>query len=87
MPIYTYLCDACKKHLEIEQKISAEPEIVCPECGKEALKRVPPKEVSIQFKGSGFYKTDYTQLGKEKPSNDKESSGGCGSGSCGCGKK
>ena len=79
MPNYTYRCKACKKTKEIEQKITDEPLKVCPHCKKEAFERVPSSDVAFQFKGSGFYKTDYSQEKK-----DGDSKGGCGSSQCGC---
>jgi len=78
MPTYRYKCDACQNEMEIEQRISDASLTSCPKCHKESLKRIPPKDVSIQFKGSGFYITDY---GNKNSSSD---SGGCGKGSCGC---
>lgn len=77
MPTYRYKCDACQKEMEIEQKISEASLTKCPQCNQEAMKRIPPKDVSIQFKGSGFYITDYGDKGPK-------SGGGCGKGSCGC---
>ncbi|MCE5294383.1 MAG: hypothetical protein LLF94_07185 [Chlamydiales bacterium] len=76
MPTYCYRCQSCNKEQEIVQKMSDEPIKECPFCHQEAFKRVPPKQVSIQFKGSGFYITDYTK--KNTPDG-----GGCGNGSCG----
>lgn len=78
MPTYCYKCDSCHQEKEIEQKMSDPHISVCPFCQKETFKRIPPKDVGIQFKGSGFYITDY---GDKKP---PESKGGCGKGSCGC---
>lgn len=79
MPTYRYKCDACQKEQEIEQKISEAPLTACPFCNKESFKRIPPKEVSIQFKGSGFYINDYP----DKPKDG--GGGGCGrKGGCGC---
>jgi putative FmdB family regulatory protein len=77
MPTYQYRCDKCKKEFDIIQKITEEPLCACPECASLGIKRVPSREVSIQFKGTGFYKTDY----EKKPSSSAK--GGCdGSGSC-----
>ncbi|MBS0635815.1 MAG: zinc ribbon domain-containing protein [Verrucomicrobia bacterium] len=76
MPTYRYRCETCKQEEEIVQRISDPALTSCPHCHKETYKRIPPKEVAIQFKGSGFYITDYN--------NPKKDNGGCGSGSCGC---
>ncbi len=79
MPTYRYKCDACNQECEVEQKISEQPLTECPKCHKGACKRIPAKDVSIQFKGTGFYKTDYKDDKDNKPG-----SGGCGKSSCGC---
>ena len=57
MPIYGYRCSQCGHELEVFQSMSAEPLRVCPECGGALSKLLYP--VGIQFKGSGFYSTDY----------------------------
>ncbi len=62
MPIYEYVCQKCKHHLEIMQKMSDKPLTRCPECrGK--LEKVF-SQTSFQFKGSGWYVSDYTNRGK-----------------------
>jgi len=60
MPLYEYKCDACGKHFEKIQKFSDPLETVCPHCGKGPVH----KQISspaIQFKGSGWYITDYAK--------------------------
>ncbi|HEX7831787.1 MAG TPA: FmdB family zinc ribbon protein [Thermoanaerobaculia bacterium] len=57
MPIYEYQCVSCKQREEIIQKISDPPLAQCPQCGGEMKKLI--SSPAIQFKGSGFYKTDY----------------------------
>jgi len=57
MPLYEYECFLCGKRFERLQRVTAEPIKECPECGG-AVRRllgVP----ALQFKGSGFYITDY----------------------------
>jgi putative FmdB family regulatory protein len=61
MPIYGYRCSQCGHELEVFQSMSAEPLRVCPECGGALSKMLYP--VGIQFKGSGFYSTDYKNGG------------------------
>lgn len=56
MPIYEYHCNQCGT-FEKMQKISEEPLTQCPVCS-EKVKRIISKNVGIQFKGGGFYKTD-----------------------------
>ena len=57
MPIYEYECNDCKRRHEIIQKISDPPQEECPQCGGMMRKLI--SSPAIQFKGSGFYKTDY----------------------------
>lgn len=60
MPIYEYQCDACGKRFEQIQKFSdASPE-VCQHCGKGPVQRLLSSP-AIQFKGSGWYITDYAK--------------------------
>ena len=62
MPLYEYECDACGGRFEVIQKFSETAE-TCRRCGKGPVRRLlsPP---AIQFKGSGWYITDYAQKGK-----------------------
>jgi putative FmdB family regulatory protein len=57
MPIYEYQCSQCKERQEVIQKFSDAPLAHCPSCGGDMKKL--PSSPAIQFKGSGFYKTDY----------------------------
>lgn len=57
MPLYEYQCPQCDERLEIIQKISDPPEARCPKCGADMKKL--HSAPAIQFKGSGWYKTDY----------------------------
>ncbi len=64
MPIYGYRCSQCGHELEVFQRMSAEPLRECPECGGSLRKLLYP--VGVQFKGSGFYTTDYKNGGGSK---------------------
>jgi putative FmdB family regulatory protein len=57
MPIYEYECRKCKSHFEVFQKMDDKPPAKCSKCGGrlERLQSAP----AIQFKGSGWYVTDY----------------------------
>ena len=57
MPIYEYECRKCKAHTEAFQKVSDKPLTKCPKCGGRLEKRISAP--AIQFKGSGWYVTDY----------------------------
>jgi putative FmdB family regulatory protein len=57
MPTYEYACIECDKSEEISRGFN-DPESIppCPSCGYSMTRVYNP--VGIQFKGSGFYKTD-----------------------------
>jgi putative FmdB family regulatory protein len=57
MPIYEYECRKCKAHIEAFQKVSDKPLVKCRKCGGRLEKRISAP--AIQFKGSGWYVTDY----------------------------
>ena len=67
MPLYEYQCKKCHSLTERIQKFSDSPLTVCPHCGGE-LEQVLSAP-AIQFKGSGWYVSDYA----------KKSSGGSSS--------
>jgi putative FmdB family regulatory protein len=62
MPLYEYQCDACDHRFEVIQKFSDAPIAVCPKCGGTVKKLL--SSPAIQFKGSGWYITDYARSGK-----------------------
>jgi putative FmdB family regulatory protein len=68
MPLYEYQCTNCNERIEILQRMSDPPFDLCPKCGGEMKKLM--SSPAIQFKGSGFYKTDYAS----KPSETKTES-------------
>jgi putative FmdB family regulatory protein len=79
MPLYEYECEAENgRRFEIIQKFSDAPLTVCPTCGG-AVRRLISSP-AIQFKGSGWYITDYakksgTDAGKESKPASTSSSG------------
>ena len=64
MPLYEYQCDACAHRFEVIQKYSDAPIDVCPKCGGAVKKLL--SSPAIQFKGTGFYITDYARVGQER---------------------
>jgi putative FmdB family regulatory protein len=63
MPLYEYQCEACHRRFELIRKFS-DPELQeCTLCGKGPVQRLISSP-AIQFKGSGWYITDYSQKGK-----------------------
>ena len=59
MPLYEYVCGSCKKKTEVIQRVNDAPLKVCPYCGGKLKKAISAP--AIQFKGSGFYITDYAR--------------------------
>lgn len=57
MPLYEYQCLTCGKKTELLQAMSDPPLAVCPECGGEVKKLI--SSPAFQFKGTGWYVTDY----------------------------
>lgn len=75
MPIYEFECRKCKDHLEVYQKMSDKPPVKCRKCGGRLEKLVSAS--AIQFKGSGWYVTDYAGNGRkaaEKAESDSAAS-------------
>ena len=64
MPIYEYVCQSCKRKTEVLQRISEKPLKICPHCGGGLKKAFSAP--AIQFKGSGWYITDYARAKKEE---------------------
>jgi putative FmdB family regulatory protein len=71
MPLYEYQCQACGERHEVIQKLNDPPYEHCPKCGGDMKKLLSAP--AIQFKGSGFYKTDYASKSssESKPSETK----------------
>ncbi len=63
MPLYEYQCDACGQRFDVIQKFSDPAPDACALCGKGPVHR-QLSSPAIQFKGSGWYITDYAQKGK-----------------------
>ena len=63
MPLYEYRCDACQHVFEVIQKFSDAPIAVCPVCGQGPVEKLPSSP-AIQFKGTGWYITDYARKGQ-----------------------
>lgn len=72
MPLYEYQCQKCKHKFEKIQKFSDRPIKKCPECGGpvEKLLHAP----AVQFKGTGWYVTDYGGKDKSEKSKSESSS-------------
>lgn len=57
MPLYEYQCLNCGKRTEVLQRMDDAPLAACPQCGGEVKKLLSAP--AVQFKGSGWYVTDY----------------------------
>ena len=73
MPIYEYRCLSCESHFEKMQKISDEPLNVCEKCGGALEKQWSLS--GFQFKGAGWYVTDYADKGKSATKTETASEG------------
>ena len=75
MPIYEYECRKCGAHVEAFQKVSDKPLTKCRKCGGKLEKKLSAP--AIQFKGTGWYVTDYgnktTQSNKSESESTSES--------------
>jgi len=75
LPLYEYACTKCGKHIEKIQKFSDAPLTECEKCGGKLERLV--SSPAIQFKGSGWYVTDYARKSSTLPaSSSSESSNG-----------
>jgi putative FmdB family regulatory protein len=72
VPLYEYQCKKCKHKFEKIQKFSDRPIKKCPECGNpvEKVMHAP----AVQFKGTGWYVTDYGGKDKSEKSRPEASS-------------
>jgi len=75
VPLYEYQCKKCHSLTERIQKFSDPPLTTCPHCGGELEQLISAP--AVQFKGSGWYVTDYAKgasKGKSKDGNGSASS-------------
>ena len=77
MPLYEYECSKCKKRFERIEKFSDPPLKTCPTCRGKVSRVI--SSPAFQFKGSGWYVTDYAKKGSSgdgdgaKPAAEKPS--------------
>jgi len=72
MPLYEYRCKKCGHHFERIQKFSDPHVKKCPDCGG-AVEQVISAP-AVQFKGSGWYVTDYAKKSSTGTSSSKDES-------------
>lgn len=63
MPLYEYRCETCGELVEILQRTGDPPPSECARCGGSMRKLLSAP--ALQFKGSGWYVTDYARAGKK----------------------
>jgi putative FmdB family regulatory protein len=71
VPIYEYRCTKCGHRFEAIQKVNDPPLSKCEKCKGKAERLI--SSPAIQFKGSGWYITDYAR--KDRPKAEGESAG------------
>ena len=69
MPLYEYQCGSCGSVFEVMQKFSDQPLTVHENCGGPVQRLLSAP--ALQFKGSGWYITDYARAGKGGGGNGK----------------
>ena len=70
MPIYEFRCKKCGNQIEVIQKMSDKPPTRCKNCGGRLEKIV--SQTTFQFKGEGWYVTDYARKGSVSEKVEKE---------------
>jgi putative FmdB family regulatory protein len=73
MPLYEYRCQRCDKTFEVRQKFSDAPLETHEGCGGAVERLISPP--ALQFKGTGWYVTDYARNGSSPASNGSDKSG------------
>lgn len=72
MPLYEYQCKKCSHRFERIQKFSDPLVKKCPKCGGAVEQTITAP--AVQFKGSGWYVTDYAKKSSTPPSSGESSS-------------
>jgi putative FmdB family regulatory protein len=70
MPIYEYTCSKCGKRIEVIQKMSDKPLKTHAGCGGKLTKEISAS--GFQFKGTGWYVTDYARKGQPESKESRE---------------
>ncbi len=73
MPLYEYLCKKCGHRFEKILKFSDKPIKKCPECGGAVEQLISAS--TVQFKGAGWYVTDYAKKGTSSAKPSESDSG------------
>src|ERR1700675_5134898 len=73
MPLYEYECKKCGHRFEKNQLYSDKMVKKCPECGGQVEQMISAP--AVQFKGSGWYVTDYAKKSSAPSSSNSSSNG------------
>lgn len=73
MPIYEYQCKFCARPHDALQKISDEPLVTCPHCGKAGLTKIISKTAGFDLKGTGWYMHGFKDKAAAAPSTETKS--------------
>jgi putative FmdB family regulatory protein len=84
LPIYEYKCEGCGETFEVIQKFADEPVAVHEKCGGHVHRLMSAP--SFQFKGTGWYVTDYAKGGTSPPGKGESGKGESGKGESGKGE-
>jgi len=79
MPLYEYECESCGGTFEVIQKFSDHSVETCRTCGGKVRRLLSAP--AIQFKGTGWYITDYARKGQGGADKEKAGTGSTESGS------
>jgi putative FmdB family regulatory protein len=71
VPLYEYECEKCGRHFEKIEKVQGPHLKKCPNCGGRLERLISPP--AIQFKGSGWYVTDYARASRGAEKGDGSS--------------
>lgn len=74
MPLYEYKCEKCGHQFEKIEGHTASTTKKCPKCGAKATRMI--SSAAIQFKGSGWYVTDYAKKNSGPASGEKSGDAG-----------
>jgi putative FmdB family regulatory protein len=81
LPIYEYKCEGCGETFEVIQKFADEPLAVHEKCGGHVHRLMSAP--SFQFKGSGWYVTDYAKGSGSGPAKGESGKSESGKGEAG----
>ena len=73
MPLYEYLCDTCGEKFEVMQKFADQPLSTHDKCGGKVARLISAP--ALQFKGTGWYITDYAKGGSSSGNSGKDEAG------------